>query len=194
MIAARKDPAQRRPGLRRATGRDYDEWFAVLDEWGAPGRPFREIAGWLRTEHGMSAWWAQKLIVEYEQARGLRPAGVRPDGTFTVGASKTVGVPVERLYDAVVRPELRRRWLPGTALRERTARPHRSAHFDWTGDGSRVHVTFEAAGAHRSRLAVEHERLPDLEAAERGKAFWRDRLSALKSDLECAPTENGDPA
>ncbi|PXY27471.1 DUF4287 domain-containing protein [Prauserella muralis] len=184
MIAAERDPAQRRPGLRRATGRDYAAWFAVLDEWGAPGRPFREIAGWLRAEHGMSAWWAQKLIVEYEQARGLRPAGVRPDGTFTVGSSATMSVPVERLYAAVVRPGTRERWLPGIALRERTARPHRSVRFDWAADGSRVSVTFEAVGAGRSRVAVEHEHLPDPATAERLKAFWRERLSALRTDLE----------
>ena len=67
-------------GIERATGRDRDEWFGVLDDWGAAGRPYREISRWLTGEHGMSSWWAQKLIVEYEEARGLRKPGVRPDG------------------------------------------------------------------------------------------------------------------
>ena len=168
---------------RRAAGRTYDEWFTLLDRWGAPGRPYREIAGWLTGEHDLSTWWAQKLIVEYEQARGLRPPGVRPDGTFTAGASKTVAVAVERLYAAVVDPVERDRWLPGADLRERTARPHRSARFDW-GDGTRVAVTFQARGADRSTVAVEHERLPDADAATSRKAFWQDRLAALKADLE----------
>ena|SRR6266508_6912405 len=83
-------------GVRRVTGRDRAEWFELLDAWGAAGRPFREIADWLTGEHALSRWWAQKLIVEYEQARGLRPAGVRPSGTFAVTASKTVGVLVDR--------------------------------------------------------------------------------------------------
>src|SRR5918996_3431446 len=98
-------------GVRRATGRDRDEWFALLDAWGAAGRPFREIADWLTGEHDLSGWWAQKLIVEYEQARGLRPAGLRPGGTFSVTASKTVGVPVERLFEAFADARLRRSWL-----------------------------------------------------------------------------------
>ena len=63
----------------------------MLDAWGAAGRPYREIADWLTGQHDLSNWWAQKLIVEYEQARGLRPPGVRPDGTFEVSASKTGG-------------------------------------------------------------------------------------------------------
>ncbi|MGH3757919.1 DUF4287 domain-containing protein [Actinophytocola sp.] len=172
-----------RSGLRRATGRDHDEWFALLDRWGAPGRPFRAIADWLQGEHGLSDWWAQKLIVEYEQARGLRPPGVRPGGTFTVGTSKTVGVPVERLYRAVVDPEERERWLPGVVLRERTSRPPRSARFDWA-DGTRVSVTFEAKGDAKSQLAVEHERLADPETAQRTKAFWQERLAALKTVLD----------
>jgi hypothetical protein len=66
--------------------------FALLDDWGDPGRPFREISGFLTVQHGVSKWWAQKLIVEYEQLRGIRPAGVRAGGTFTITAYRTVGV------------------------------------------------------------------------------------------------------
>jgi hypothetical protein len=169
--------------LRRSTGRDRAEWFALLDTWGAAGRSYRDIADWLTGEHGVSSWWAQKLIVEYEQARGLRDAGVRPDGTFAGGASKTVAVPVERLFDAFVDPTLRERWLPGVALRERTSQAGRSARFDWADD-SRVNVTFGALGDGKSQVAVEHDHLPDARAAAERKAYWRDRLTALKTLLE----------
>ncbi len=113
--------------LRRSTGRDRGEWFAVLDEWGAGGRPYRDIADWLMGEHGISAWWAQKLIVEYEEARGLRDAGVRPDGTFAGGASKTIAVPVQRLFDAFVDAsgfvsDGCRGWRCGSARRKRVDR------------------------------------------------------------------------
>lgn len=184
MIAAKPTRTQEHSGIRRATGRTYDQWFALLDRWGAPGRPFREIAGWLGGEHGLSSWWAQKLIVEYEQARGLRPAGVRPGGTFTVGTSITVRVPVERLYGAVVDPAQRERWLPGAVMRERTSRPHRSARFDWADGGTRVSVTLEAKGDAKSQLALEHERLPEAQTAQQTKAFWRERLAVLKTEFE----------
>ena len=170
-------------GMRRATGQDRGEWFAVLDTWGAAGRPYREIADWLTTEHGLSSWWAQKLIVEYEQARGVRDPGVRSDGTFSVGASRTIAAPVEHVFEAFVDAGLRRRWLPGIDLRERTVQPGRSARFDW-GDGTRINVSFQANGEAKAVVAVEHERLPDTHAAEEAKASWRDRLSALKTMLE----------
>ena len=170
--------------LRRSTGRDRGEWFAMLDAWGAGGQAYREVADWLTREHGVSAWWAQKLIVEYEQARGLRDAGVRPDGTFAGGASKTIAAPVQRVFDAFVDAGVRERWLPGVALRERTAQPGRSARFDWDGGASRVNVTFAPLGDTKSQVAIEHDHLADAQAAAERKVFWRERLTALKALLE----------
>lgn len=169
--------------VRRATGRDRDEWFTVLDIWGTSGRPYREIADWLTGEHGLSTWWAQKLIVEYQQARGIRAPGVRPDGTFTATASKTLAVPDERVFETFVDAELRERWLPGKSIKLRTSQPGRSARFDWEGGVTRVNVTI-TAGDGKCQAAVEHERLPDAETADKTKAFWRDRLSVLKRILE----------
>jgi uncharacterized protein YndB with AHSA1/START domain len=88
------------------------------------------------------------------------------------------------LYEAFVDESLRERWLPEGELRERTASRPRSARFDW-GDGeTRVNVTFTAKGETKSAAALEHERLADAEQAERMKAFWRDRVAALKEVLE----------
>lgn len=49
-------------GVRRATGRNRDEWFALLDAWGAAGRQYREIASWLMGEHDVSRWWARNIV------------------------------------------------------------------------------------------------------------------------------------
>lgn len=173
-----------RPGLRKATGKDYDEWFALLDEWGAANREYREIADWLTGEHGFTKWWAQKVIVEYEESRGIRQPGVRGDGTFTITASKTVSVGVESLFDAFVAADLREQWLPGVVLDERTSKTPHSARFDWSHDGTRINCTFAAAGADKATVGVEHERLPDQQAAAHLKKYWRERLTVLKNLLE----------
>lgn len=171
-------------GVRRATGRDRDEWFALLDAWGAAGRQYREIADWLTGEHDVSKWWAQKLIVEYEQARGLRPPGVRPDGTFEVSASKTMAVPIKRVFDAFVNSRQRRKWLTDGRMSLRTSQPGRSARFNWEDGSSRVNVGFIAKGRSKSTVAVAHERLADSDEAETTKAMWKERLAKLKSFLE----------
>jgi hypothetical protein len=169
------------PALRSATGRDYAEWFQLLDAWGAPGRSYREIADWL-VDQGVSDWWTQKLIVEYEQDRGLRQPGARPDGSFAGGASKTVPFSIDQLYAAFADSELRRCWLPDLELTERTARPGRSIRFD-AADGSRVSAEFATTGAGKAQVAVEQEGLRDAAAAEQAKRDWRRRLAGLKEWL-----------
>ena len=177
-------PAMSPDAVHRATGRDWDEWFALLDEWGATGHEHKAIATWLREEHGVPGWWAQNVTVEYERARGLRAPGSGRDGLFSVGASRTVAVPVERLYAAFVDPELRERWLPGDRARERTLLPHRSARFDWEDGTTRLIAGFTAKGPGKSQVALSHERVPDAEVAAELKAYWRERLGVLTALLE----------
>ncbi len=169
--------------LVQRTGRTWGAWFALLDAWGAADRPHPEIARWLSTEHGVPDWWTQEVTVGYEMAIGRRRPGERPDG-FSVTASKTVAVPVERLYEAFLDEGLRGRWLSDASLRLRTATPPRTARFDWEDGSSRLAIGFTAKGESRSVVAIQHERLPDAEAAERMKAFWRERVQALQELLE----------
>jgi hypothetical protein len=169
--------------IRRRTGRGCEEWFDLLDQWGAAERTHKEIARWLREQQGVDGWGAQSVTVSYERARGLRAVGERPEG-FSITASKTVAVPVDRLYDAFVDESLRTRWLRDGQLRERTATRPRSARFDW-GDGqTRVVVGFDSKGEAKSTVALEHARLTDAETADRMKRYWRDSLARLKAQLE----------
>lgn len=165
--------------IKRRTGHGWEHWFDLVDDWGGADKPHKEIATWLREELGVSGWDAQSITVSYERARLGRALGEKADG-FSITASKTVAVPVERLYDAFLEraPE---------ELRERTATRPKSARFDW-GDGqTRVVVGFEAKGDAKSTVALEHERLPDGDEAERMKAYWRERVTALKAELEAEP-------
>ena len=170
--------------IRANTGRSWDEWFALLDAWGAVERPHPEIASWLVAEHGVPGWWAQGVTVGYERARGLRAPGQRRGGLFEATASKTVAVPVERLYEAFADPARRGRWLPDAPFEVRTAQPAKSLRADWEDGSTRVVVWFTARGDAKSQVALAHQRLPDAGAADKRKAFWRERLAALKQDLE----------
>jgi hypothetical protein len=171
--------------IRQRTGHGWEEWFEMLDEWGATGRTHREIARWVAEQQGIHplAWNAQAIASSYELSRGLRAVGEKDDG-FAITASKTVAVDVERLYDAVVDESLRERWLPDGELAQRTATKPKSARFDWGRDETRVNVTFLAKGETKSTVALEHRRLAGAEDAERMKAYWRQQLATLKEVLE----------
>ena len=189
LLAAREPASQASPALatsderiRERTGRGWEEWFDLLDEWGAAAEPHREIARRVAGELGIEplAWSAQAIAVSFERARGLRAVGKRSDG-FAATAQRTVAAPVERLFDAVVDETIRARWMPDAALRRRTVTRPRSARFDWEDGATRVHFTFVAKGGAKSTIAVEHARLADEGEAARMKAWWRQRLDALAS-------------
>lgn len=91
---------------------------------------------------------------------------------------------MDRLYDAFVDESLRETWLPDGRQRERTATKPKSARFDWDDCETRVIVGFTAQGEAKSTVALAHERLPDAEEADRMKTFWRERVAALKEELE----------
>jgi hypothetical protein len=171
--------------IRQRTGRGWEEWFGLLDEWGAAQRPHREIARWLAEQQGLHplAWNVQAVVAGYELTRGLRELGEKDDG-FAITASRTVAVPVERLYDAVVSKTARAGWLPDGRLTERTTTRPKSARFDWNRGDTRVHITFLPSGEAKSRVALQHRRLPDAGEADRMKTYWRERLAALKDALE----------
>ena len=186
-------PAVDAPGARRPysdaviqanTGKTWDEWFTVLDQWGAAERPHPEIARWISEEHGVGGWWAQGVTVAYEQARGLRAPGQRRGGQFEVNASKTVAVPVERLYEAFVDDRLRERWLPEARFEVRTARPHKSIRANWADGPTRLVINFTARDEAKSQVALVHERIPDAATAEELKGWWRARVADLKRLLE----------
>jgi hypothetical protein len=155
--------------IRERTGRGWEEWFDRIDEWGE--LTHREIAKRIATELDIDplAWNAQAITMSYERTRGGRQPGERDDG-FAVTATKTLPVPVERLFDA---------FLAQGELNERTSTRPKSARFDW-GE-SRVNAVFVAKGEASSAVSVEHRRLADPDEAERMKAFWRERLPRLAS-------------
>ena len=170
--------------IRANTGRGWDEWFQLLDAWGAVERTHTEIARWVNQEHGVDGWWSQGVTVGYERARGLRAPGQRRGGQFEVNASKTVAVPVERLYEAFADPGLRERWLPGETFEVRVAHPGKSIRANWDDGSTLLVVGFTARGESKSQVSLIHPRIPDAETAAKLKSWWRDRMAALKRLLE----------
>ena len=168
---------------RPTPAQDRGYWFRLLDDWGAPGRPYRDIAAWLTTEQGLSAWWAQKVIVEYEQARGLRDAGRRRDGTLAAGASRTIDADPERIRSAFLDPNLRERWLPGVEADIRSGTQGRTVRLD-LGDGTRLQATLDASGPSRTAVAVEQQRIMDPAGVGPARIYWKERLEVLRSLLE----------
>jgi hypothetical protein len=194
-MAARKAAARGKPkpmrlarvgsdAVERATGRAWDEWLKLLDRAGARRMPHKEIAQLLNRQFKIPGWWCQMVTVGYEQARGLRAVNQKAAG-FSAYASKTVTVPVSRLYDAWSDAHVRSRWLPADApLEVRRMTRGKSMRITWTRDRSSVDVGFVAKGAGKSQVALEHGKLKSAAAVARQKEFWKAALARLKLLVE----------
>jgi uncharacterized protein YndB with AHSA1/START domain len=167
----------------KATGRAWDEWLKALDRAGAKTMPHKDIALLLSRKFSVPDWWSQMVTVGYEQARGLRKVGQKADG-FSTNASKTVRIPLDKLYTAWSEPRQRSRWLPDAPIEVRRATDGKSIRMTWTAGGSNVVVGFYAKGADKSMVALEHSKLPTATAATRQKHYWGDALGRLKALLE----------
>ena len=167
----------------KATGRNYPDWFALLDEWGATGRQHGEIATWLSTEYGVPPWWTQAVTVSYERARGLRAIHEMKTG-YTVGVTRTIVTSPADALAAFSDPAVRRQWLGDVELHQRRTTAPGNVRFDWPEPPSRLVVYAGPKGDGKTLVSVSHERLPDAAVAADEKAAWKDRLAALKRLLE----------
>src|SRR5437588_3077023 len=85
--------------VQAKTGKNWPEWFAVLDKAGAAKMTHKQIAAHLLERLGVSSWWSQMVAVGYEQERGLRQKHQTSAG-YQISRSMTVAVPIDRLYSA----------------------------------------------------------------------------------------------
>jgi hypothetical protein len=173
--------------IRERTGLGWENWFDLLDSWGADSMTHTQLAKRVAEHLGTAAlnWNAQAVSTSFERARGKRAVGERIGGDgFAASASKTVAAGAEEAFMAFVDPSRRHGWLPDVELSERAVSKPKTARFDVVGGTTRLVVAIEAKGVEKCTVTVEESRLPGPEARERSKAFWRRALSTLKSQLE----------
>ncbi len=174
------DPGMTDESIAKGTGSGWDEWFRLLDAWGAADHSHTDIARYLRDDRGIDGWWAQAVTVGYERARGRRARHQTTRG-IEVSVSKTVGAPPEVVWEAFLQPRQRGRWLASGELgaRRKTGAVGASATFDVPSDGTRVTVAVSSRDDGRTTVTIVHAGLADAADVERRRADWKQRLERL---------------
>jgi len=170
--------------VKAKTGCTWERWVYALDRRGAADMSHRDIARLVHEKYKVGAWWTQMVTVGYERIKGLRVIGQRREGTYEASRSRTLPVPLARLYRAFADGRLRKRWL-ADGLTVRTANAETSMRLGW-GDGTIVQVYFTPKGDGKSQVALQHIKLPDRAATDRMKGFWGERLDVLATLLKGA--------
>lgn len=169
--------------IKARTGCTWEKWVYVLDKAGAHQWEHKEIAEYVNRKYKTGDWWTQSVTVGYERIKGLRDKGQRRGGSYEASKSKTVAVPLSRLYRAWHDARKRKQWLPEPKLVIRTAQEGRSLRITWP-DGTSVECWFTAKGDAKSSVQVTQTKLPTREAVAERKAYWAERLDALAARLE----------
>lgn len=160
--------------VKKATGKTWDSWFALLDKARAKQMNHTEIAYLLSTKYISNGWWAQMVTVEYERVQGKRKVNENKDG-FLVAVHKTVALPVsqlEKVWQKVLQmPMVQKRKLMD--LRSQTKR--KMIHYK--ADVGGVVVYFDERGDGKSRIMVESVKLPSKKSVEQNRLFWKKILA-----------------
>jgi uncharacterized protein YndB with AHSA1/START domain len=173
------EPPVSEEAIRKGTGRGWDDWFRILDDWDGTSHTHTEIARHVNGEHGIDGWWSQSVTVGYERARGMRAPNERPEG-FEVSVSKTIDMAPMEAWRAFVEPKRRQTWLDlGLRMRTGTRTMGRSARFDVPSEGTRVNVFFDPKRDDRSVVTVTHVKLADAADVAAHRADWKQRLGRL---------------
>ena len=170
--------------VKESTGKTWPEWFKILDKAGAQKMRHQDITAYLIKEYKVGPWWTQMIAVPYEHERGLRDKFQKCDGEFAASGSRTLSVPLRKLYDAWTDERLRQRWLPNAEIKISTATKNKSLRAKWNGEASRLSVNFYPKGARKCQVAVDHMKLPSSKECAKMKAYWFEALNRLQKILE----------
>jgi hypothetical protein len=169
--------------VKAGTGKVWKEWFAILDRAGAKKMDHRDISKYLHEKCKVGPWWCQMVAVAYEQERGLRDVHQKCDGEYAASASRTMAVPIAKLYGAWADDGLRKKWIGGDKLEISTKTENKSLRGAWDGNKSRLSVNFYAKGPGKTQVAVDHMKLASSNECERMKEYWFAALDRLQDML-----------
>lgn len=166
--------------VKAKTGKTWAEWCEILDKAGAKEWKHKEIARYLSDKQRVPPWWSQMVAVGYERERGMREKFQKCDGEFSASGSRTMRVPLEKLYAAWADEKTRRKWLTGAKVEVTSVTKNKYFRARWNGGESRLAVGFYAKGPTKSQVAVDHEKLANARECAKMKAYWFEALNRLE--------------
>jgi len=165
------------------TGKNWKQWFAIIDKAGGKKMTHQEIVKLLNSKHNVGPWWGQMVTVTYEQQSGLRQNHEKPDG-FEISVSRTLNVPVSSIYSAFADENTRNSWLAEDGLVVRKSTKNKSMRVTWKDGKTSLSINFAAKEKGKSQVVVQHMKLPSATAASRMKTYWAKALDRLQENVE----------
>ena len=169
--------------VQTRTGKNWSQWFAILDKAGAQDMSHQEIVKLLNSKHDVGPWWQQMVTVTYEQARGLRQKHEKPSG-YEISVSRTVNAPLASVYKKVANEKSRSLWLSEDGVTIKKSTPNKSVRMTWKDGKTSLQISFLGKGDGKSQVVVQHSKLSDAKAAAKMKSYWGKALDRSREVVE----------
>jgi len=162
-----------------ATGKSWNTWRTILDDWGAAKVDHPAIAKHLAEQHGLDGWWSQAVTIGYERITGRRLPNQMSDGTFTAIKNRTMDGSATELR-ALLDDDQARQDLFGGRPAEALSRAGVKTPRFAVGPGI-AKISIVDKGDNRMTVGVQHTKLPAAGDVEEWKFFWTEWLDAIES-------------
>jgi hypothetical protein len=165
------------------TGKNWKQWFTLIDKAGGRKMTHQEIVKLLNSKHNVGPWWCQMVTVTYEQWAGLRAVHEKTGG-FQISVSRTVNTPIGFLYSSFESETSRKKWLEEDGLVVRKATKNKSMRVTWKDGKTSLEINFYSKEKDKSQVVVQHSKLASAAAAAKMKTYWSKALDRLRVALE----------
>lgn len=179
--------------VKKATGKNWSEWFKILDSADASKMPHKDIVLWIMDQGLMKSvglaghsfnegWWTQSIVVGYEEKIGRRVWEQKLVGNFSVSVGKSLnGTPDEALkaWQKFVKgkKEFNKVKVEGD-FRISSTDKWRYWKVD-LADGSKLSLNIGPKGDKQSNLSVTLDKLEDKKEIEAWRKYWKEILAEL---------------
>lgn len=190
----------------KATGHDWQYWFAVLDNAGAKNMTHKEIVQMLADKKLIkSSWWCQQVTVVYEKVRGKRVLGETADAGFQIGVSKSIAVEPEKAWNYLISAAGRKLWLgevdqlslekgakgtttAGLEYEIRSVQPGKMIRLRWQPAGFQdftvLQLRTEKGKTGKTVIGFHHEKLAGAKMRTEMKKHWQEVLEQIDINLD----------
>jgi len=184
----------------KCTGKNWDQWVALLEKAGAARWERKEIVAFLKKKYKLSPWWQQGVTHGYELAVGRRIEGHSPSAGFALTATKTMPIPVRAVWELLLSDRGLACWLQpmgdfdfakgvqyeavgGVYGEVRTFKKNLRVRMTWTESDWEKHSVLQiymvARPKGKSILIFSHEKLPNGRWRLKMREHWKKVLSEL---------------
>ncbi|MFN2491297.1 MAG: DUF4287 domain-containing protein [Pyrinomonadaceae bacterium] len=182
-LSRKQSPRMSDDAVKAKTGKNWKEWFTILDKAGVRKMSHQEIVSYVNTKHGVGPWWQQMVTATYEQACGLRDKHERPEG-YQISVSRTIAAPVAKLFKSFANEKSRSAWLGADRLAVRKATTNKSIRATWNDGKTSLEINFYPKGEEKAQVVVQHSKLRDAKSSAKMKTYWTTALDRLRTSLE----------